>query len=304
MSSLLCVITRECHHSCVITKVFGEVKLNQHKKVDSATEENDHMLLRNIKILFNELSLSNYQDIYNDASLIKEEVLSAFKLGVLNLTERSLAETLYWNICHKIINLTKDEQHVPTEIRALKSSLADKYLCNFSLFQSAPDSWAIGQVLPIVPISRLNQYPDRECTLADITCDSDGKINCFLGEEEHSSTLPIHSLIPGDDYYIGLFLTGAYQDIMGDMHNLFGRLNEAHVFYDADDPTNFYIEEIVQGNSAAQVLEIMQYNSIEMSTRIKKQVDIQIKQGSIKPRSGVKLVDFYEDCLRSYTYLS
>lgn len=292
------------HHSCVITKVFGEVKLNQHKKVVSKVNDDDHLLLRNIKLLFNELSGKNYQDVYNDASLIKEEVIAAFKLGVLNLQERSLAETLYWNICHKIIEMVEGEPHVPNEIRLLKSSLADKYLCNFSLFQSAPDSWAIGQILPIVPISRLNEYPDRECTLADITCDSDGKVNCFLSEEGPASTLPIHTLRPNEDYHIGFFLTGAYQDIMGDMHNLFGRLNEAHVFCDDEDPTDFYIEEIVQGNSAAQVLEIMQYNSTEMSTKVKKEVDLAIKQGRIKPRNGVKLIDFYEQCLRGYTYLT
>lgn len=291
------------HHSCVITKVFGEVKLNQHRKVSSKVLPSDHMLLKNIKYLFNDLSEKNYQDVYNDASLIKEEVISAFKLGVLNLEERSLAETLYWNICHRIIEITKDEAHVPNEIRELKSTLADKYLCNFSLFQSAPDSWAIGQILPIIPISRLNEAPNRECTLADITCDSDGKVNCFLGADGHSGTLPIHSLNSGEDYFIGFFLTGAYQDIMGDMHNLFGRLNEAHVFSDEDDPSDFYIEEFVHGNSAAQVLEIMQYNSTEMSTRIKKEVDQKIKQGSIKPRVGVKLIDFYEACLKSYTYL-
>lgn len=292
------------HHSCVITKVFGEVKLNQHKEISTVVEATDHLLLRNSKILFNELSLLNYQDSYNDASLIKEEVIAAFKLGVLDLKERALAETLYWNTCHKIIHLIKDEENVPQEIRQLKSTLADKYLCNFSLFQSAPDSWAIGQILPIVPISRLNEYPERECTLADITCDSDGKINRFLGAQEHSNTLPIHSLKSEEDYFIGFFLTGAYQDVMGDMHNLFGRLNEVHVFSDANDPTNFYIEEIVQGNSSAQVLEIMQYNATEMSTRIKKEIDQKIKQGQIKPRSGVKLVDFYEECLKSYTYLS
>lgn len=235
--------------------------------------------------------------------MIKEEVISAFKLGVLNIEERSLAETLYWNICHKIIEIIKTETNVPNEIKKLKSALADKYLCNFSLFQSAPDSWAIGQILPIVPISRLDEEPDRECTLADITCDSDGKIERFIGSDGLRSTLPVHELKENEDYHIGLFLTGAYQDIMGDMHNLFGRLNEAHIFCDDDDPTDFYIEETIKGNSAAQVLEIMQYNATEMSTKIKKEVDAKIKLGEIKPRNGVKLIDFYENCLQSYTYL-
>jgi arginine decarboxylase len=199
--------------------------------------------------------------------------------------------------------MTENERYVPLEISKLKSVLADKYLCNFSLFQSAPDTWAIEQILPVVPINRLDEKPNNECTLADITCDSDGKINNFLGPDGHRSTLKIHPLNDGEDYHIGLFLTGAYQDVMGDMHNLFGRLNEVHVFSDDDDPSDFYIEEVIQGNSAADVLEIMQYNPKEMSRKIKVEIDKKIKDGSIKARQGVKLADFYETNLYDYTYL-
>ena len=292
------------HHSCVITKVFGEVNLTKYREIDTTANPNDHMLLKNIKELYVDLEESNYLDIYNDAFVIKEEVLAAFKLGVLNLHERSVAESLFWNICHKIILMTEDEDFVPAEIQRLKTQLADKYLCNFSVFQSAVDSWAIGQVLPIMPISNLDQRPTKECSIADITCDSDGKISKFIGENGHRSTLPIHKLNKNESYYIGMFLTGAYQDIMGDMHNLFGRLNEVHIYCDDDDPTDFYIEEIIQGNSSAQVLEIMQYNSTEMSKKVKKEIDARIKQGLLKPRNGVKLIDFYEACLSSYTYLN
>jgi arginine decarboxylase len=292
------------HHSCVITNVFGKVNLTKHKNVETTAKPSDHLLLRNIKNLYQDLNLSNYQDIYNDACIIKEETVSAFKLGVLNLKERSIVETLYWNICHQILEMTANEKYVPDEIKTLRSTLADKYLCNFSLFQSAPDSWAIGQILPIVPITRLNERPTNECTLADITCDSDGKINKFLSPEGHRNTLPVHNIDDDSDYYMGVFLTGAYQDIMGDMHNLFGRLNEVHVFCDDHDPTDFYIEEIIHGNSSAQVLEIMQYNPREMCRKVKLEIDAKIKAGSIKPRVGVKLADFYETSLNSYTYLN
>ena len=292
------------HHSCVITNVFGNVNLTKHKNVETESKPSDHMLLRNIKELYKDLNLSNYQDVYNDACIIKDESISAFKLGVLDLKERSIVETLYWNICHQVLDMTKHEKYVPSEIKKLRSTLADKYLCNFSLFQSAPDSWAIGQILPIVPITKLDQKPDSECTLADITCDSDGKIKNFLSPEGHRTTLPIHKLTKEEDYYIGVFLTGAYQDIMGDMHNLFGRLNEVHVFCDDDDPTDFYIEEIIHGNTSAHVLEIMQYNPQEMCRKVKYEIDKKIKAGKIKPRSGVKLADFYEASLNSYTYLS
>ncbi|MBD64502.1 MAG: arginine decarboxylase [Halobacteriovoraceae bacterium] len=291
------------HHSCVITKVFGNVNLTKHKSISTEVEASDHMLLKNIKELYKDLNANNYQDIYNDACTIKDEVVYAYKLGVINLKDRAVVETLYWNICHQILNMTKDEKYVPVEIQKLKSILADKYLCNFSLFQSAPDSWAINQILPIVPISCHDQEPTNECTLCDITCDSDGKVNDFLGAQGNKSTLPIHPLPEHDDYYVGLFLTGAYQDVMGDMHNMFGRLNEAHIYCDDDDPTDFYIEEMIPGNSAANVLEIMQYNSSELFRKVKTQIDNRIKQGDIKPRVGVKLADFYEKCLKSYTYL-
>lgn len=291
------------HHSCVITKVFGEVNLTKHQNIETEPNKNDHHLIKNIKECFSELNEANYQDVYNDACMIKDEVNSAFKLGILNLKERSIAETLYWSICHKIIEYTKDNKQIPEEFIKLRSILSDKYLCNFSLFQSAPDTWAINQILPVVPISRHTERPSHQCTLADITCDSDGKINSFLGPEKHNPTLQIHELNE-TDYFVGLFLTGAYQDVMGDMHNLFGRLNEVHVFCDDDDPTDFYIEEIIHGNTAAEVLSIMQYNPTELCRKVKYDIDQRIKEGKIKPRYGVKLTDFFEGCLNSYTYLS
>lgn len=292
------------HHSCVVTDVFGSIKLNQFRNTQTQTpKETDHLILRSIKELFEDLNSTNYQDTYNDACILKDEATSAFKLGLLNLEERAIVETTYWNICTKIIEMTSNEKYIPIEIKKLTSVLADKYLCNFSLFQSAPDAWAIGQILPIVPITNLDTEPTIECNLGDITCDSDGKINCFLGPEGHSSTLKVHPLSKDKEYYLGLFLTGAYQDIMGDMHNLFGRLNEIHVYCDDDDPTDFYIEEIIPGNTSADVLQIMQYNPAEMCRKVKCELDKKIKSGSLKPRVGVKLTDFYEACLHDYTYL-
>lgn len=292
------------HHSCVITDVFGHVNLTKNKPVEVQLKSDDHLLVKNIKELYQELDFNNYQDIYNDACVVKDEAISGFKLGILSLTERSIVETLYWNICHKILDMTSEEKYVPNEIRKLKTTLADKYLCNFSLFQSAPDTWAIEQILPVVPISHHLEQPNNECTLADITCDSDGKIANFLGPEGNRKTLKIHDISnKDDDYYIGLFLTGAYQDVMGDMHNLFGRLNEIHVYCDEEDPNGFYIEEILHGNTAADVLKIMQYHPLEMCRKVKTAIDKEVKNGNVKPRSGVKLADFYEACLFDYTYL-
>lgn len=293
------------YHSCVITNVFGRIELAKDKTNNITTNDSDHLIIRNIKILLKDLNHANYQDIYNDACILKEDAINAFKLGILNLNERAQVENMYWSICHLIMSMTENEKYVPSEIKKLKYNLSDKYLCNFSLFQSAPDSWAIQQILPILPIKRLDEKPTIEATLADITCDSDGKINHFLGPHGHRPTIPLHKLDQNEEYPIGLFLTGAYQDTMGDMHNLFGRLNEVHVFADndKDHPSDFYIEEIIQGQSVADVLDIMQYSPQDMCRMIKIRIDGLIKKGEIKPRTGVKLNDFYEASIHGYTYL-
>jgi arginine decarboxylase len=154
-----------------------------------------------------------------------------------------------------------------------------------------------------MPVMRLDEQPEQRCSLVDITCDSDGKINHFIAQSGFDQSLLLHNLNPDEDYFIGLFLTGAYQDVMGDMHNLFGRLNEVHIYCDDDDPADFYIEEVIKGNSAEKVLETMQYNPDMMARYVKKEIDRQIQRGNIQPREGVRLVDFYEECLAGYTYL-
>ena len=291
------------HHSCVVTNVFGKVELAKNKNVNTTPETNDHLILKNLKSLLRNLNSSNFQDVYNDACILKDEAISAYKLGVIDLRQRSNAETIFWNINDRIISMTENQAYAPSEIKKLKFSLASKYLCNFSVFQSTPDSWAIGQILPILPLTRLNEKPDKQTTIADITCDSDGAINSFLSPEGNCSTLPLHELKEGESYPVGFFLTGAYQDIMGDMHNLFGRLNEVHVYSDPKDPSGFYIEEVIHGQSAADVLKIMQYSPEMMCIKIKSKIDQKIKEGLIKPRVGVALNDFYEASLHGYTYL-
>jgi arginine decarboxylase len=291
------------HHSCVVTNVFGSIDLAKTKEVDLTKDEADHLILKNIKLLSKELNHANFQDVYNDACILKDEAISAYKLGVIDLIQRSKIETIFWNINHQIILMTENVEYVPSEIQKLKFTLASKYLCNFSIFQSAPDSWAINQILPVVPLVRLNEKPTKEATIADITCDSDGKINQFLSPNGNCSSLPLHEIKKGENYPIGLFLTGAYQDIMGDMHNLFGRLNEVHVYTDLEDEDGFYIEEVIHGQSAANVLNIMQYSPEMMCLKIKGEIDKKIKAGTIKPRIGVALNDFYEEVIHGYTYL-
>ncbi len=291
------------HHSCVVTNVFGEINQTENGMHLELTGE-EHSLVLRMRNLEKEVNETNYQELYLDAVGIKEDSLSAFKLGVIDLKERTFIETFYWKLVKKVNQLAQNDPESSEELAELDLQLSRKYLCNFSVFQSAPDTWAIGQVLPSLPIQRLNEYPHINCQLADITCDSDGQLDQFLSPDGIKSTMKVHELRKGEDYYVGLFLTGAYQDVMGDNHNLFGRLNEVHVYMDEEDPNDFYIEEIIKGNSSADVLKTMQYDPAEMARNMKKSIDAQIKEGKIKPRAGVELTDFYEACLDSYTYLS
>lgn len=291
------------HHSCVVMRVMGEIA-NDANPIATDPVDGEHILVTNMRDLLTVLTEArNYQDVYNEATVLMEDVLSAFKLGILGLEELARSESLYWRVMRAIARGLKTEDFVPEDLRNIDSLLHSQYLCNFSLFQSAADIWAIQQVLPVAPLARLNEAPLRNCTLADITCDSDGRISQFIGEQGNRSMLPLHDLVPSENYYVGLFLTGAYQDVMGDMHNLFGRLNEAHIYCDPEDPTGFYIEEFVAGSSAGQVLRIMQYNPEAMAGQVKAMVDRTVAKGQLRSRDGVKLVDFYEQCLASYTYL-
>ena len=291
------------HHSCVVTNVFGALEIGAAENFNTDKVINENILVTNMRELTVDLTQKNYQDVYNDATKLKEESISAFKFGILSLDERAKLETLYWRICKKIVQYASLDEYAPDEILQLKNQMASQYMCNFSVFQSAPDTWAIGQILPVLPIHRLNEKPSELCTLVDITCDSDGKLDQFLSADGPTNTVPMHKLKNGEDYYIGLFMTGAYQDIMGDNHNCFGRLNEVHIFCDDDDPTDFYIEEVIDGNRASQVLSTLQYNPETMAQTVKASIDTQVKRGKIRPREGVSLTDFYESCLKSYTYL-
>jgi len=290
------------HHSCVVTQVFGEIHPSG-SKFSTHQVASEHIIVSNIRDLENELSVHNHHETYNDCAQLKEQALNAFKLGIFTLEELAKVETIYWRVLNTIASQQQTQDFISEEVQEIPEMLASQYLANFSIFQSAADSWAIDQILPVVPISRLHEKPTKLCSLVDITCDSDGKIDKFIGDGEVAKNIPMHQLIPDEDYFIGLFLTGAYQDVMGDMHNLFGRLNEVHIVSYDDDPKDFYIEEVVKGSSVENVLSTMQYTPAIMAQTVKKEIDKQIQCGEIKPREGVQLIDFYEACLLGYTYL-
>ena len=291
------------HHSLVVTNVVDKISVTQ-TEFDIKPQTGEHHLVTNMREMFEwKISEDNFQEIYNESVQIKEQGLNAFNLGVITLEERARLETIFWQTVIKIIAFTKTLDFVPDYMQQLEDQIAPQYLCNFSVFQSAADHWAIDQLLPVMPLSRLNERPEVNCSIADITCDSDGTIRKFINQEGITPTMAIHELKADENYYIGLFLTGAYQDVMGDMHNLFGRLNEVHVYGDNDDPEGFYIEEIIRGNTSSMVLSTMQYNPEYMAQKMKKDVTKVVTAGSMAPRQGVKWVDFYEECLTNYTYL-
>ena len=295
------------HHSVLLVEVVGTI----HKSPDSPQftyGDQEHALVRELLDLRRNLGKANKREAYHDALERKEDAHNMFTLGLLDLPDKAKIETLYWEIAKSVVDSFRGSPYVPEEIRKLEDSLGDQYLCNFSVFQSLLDHWALGQLFPIMPISRLDERPTREATLVDITCDSDGAINKFIDLHDVRDTLPLHELksngTGSEPYYIGFFLMGAYQDIMGDLHNLFGRVNEVHVFLEPDEPAGYYVEEVIEGNTIIQCLGAVQYDENELKRQMKAQVDAAIKSDRLKPSEAMRLLDDYERGLKDYTYLS
>ena len=296
------------HHSVLIVEVFGAIeKIRPGEFLKFGDHE--HPLVNELLDIRKNLAKLNKLEAYHDALERREDAQHMFTLGVLDLPDKAKIEDLYWQIGRAVVEHYKGHAYVPEEIRKLEDSLSDQYLCNFSVFQSLLDHWALDQLFPIMPIARLNERPTREGTLVDITCDSDGQVSKFIDLRDVRDTLPLHKLntngngLP-EPYYIGFFLMGAYQDIMGDLHNLFGRVNEVHVFLEPDEPTGYYIEEIIEGNTIIQSLAAVQYDENELKRQMKAQIDEAIKSDRMKPSEAMRLLDDYERGLKAYTYLS
>ncbi len=293
------------HHSCIIMNVFGHIEIGSAEEIAAASvaEPNEPKVVREMRDIVQGMTPRNRAEAYHDAVAKKEEALQMFKLGILGLEERAVVESLFWKLVRGIADLNRGKKRLPRETRDLGDKIADQYMANFSLFQSAPDHWAFDQLFPIVPLHRMQEVPTKDCTIVDITCDSDGKIDRFIENDGVDETLSLHAL-SGEPYYLGMFMTGAYQDIMGDMHNLFGRVNEIHVFVDDEDPEDFYIEEVIPGDAVEKVLSRVQYEPAELFRRVKVALDQKVKDGAIRPKEGVGLADFYESVMKGYTYLS
>jgi arginine decarboxylase len=239
-------------------------------------------------------------ETWHDAQQIREESLDLFSLGMLDLITRAQVEKLYWSIAREVQQTAMNMKHAPEELRKISKMLPDKYFCNFSLFQSLPDSWAIDQIFPIVPISRLDEKPNRTATLQDITCDSDGKIDNFINMKNYTYHLPVHSLNKKEPYYIGVFLVGAYQEILGDLHNLFGDTNAVHISVTKD---NYQIEQIIDGETIADVLEYVAYSPKKLVRNVESWVTSSMKEGKISVEEGREFLSNYRSGLYGYTYL-
>ena len=290
------------HHSMLVIEAFGTIEKDGANGI--TVTEKDAKLVQDISETQKGLSRENRLEGLHDAQQYKEQSQAMFELGLLDLETKAKVEGIYWQIARNVVKFFEGMRYIPEEVRDLSNVLADQYFCNFSVFQSLLDHWALGQLFPIMPIHRLNETPERNATLADITCDSDGKINKFIDLQDVKDTLPLHALRPGEPYYLGLFLVGAYQDIMGDLHNLFGRVTEAHVFLDEDEDSGYYIEEIIEGSTMAQVLALTQWQLPELARLMKAQIDAAIKSDRMKPNEAMRLLANYEKSLQGYTYLT
>ena len=289
------------HHSLIVVEVFGKIeKINKLK--DIKINEDSNKLVKEIYEIRQSLSNERIEEYLHDLEYLKKQAKTLFDLGYLDLQSKAIIESLYWDIAFEICKKYNDCDYIPDEIKELQNSLSDQYLLNFSVFQSIPDNWALGQLFPIVPIHRLLEKPNYKATFGDITCDSDGKVNKFIDLQDVKDAISLHN-INGEPYYIGFFITGAYQDTLGDLHNLFGRVNEVHIFLDSDEEKGWYIEETIKGSTISEVLNVKQYSTEDLVRGMKKQIDFAIKSDIVKPSEGMKLLSEYEKALDDYTYL-
>ena len=287
------------HHSVLVLDVLGAASLPEMPEEFEA-KPSDHQLVKDLYEIWDNLNPKSMLEDWHDAEQIRENCLDMFAHGMVDLKTRAEIEAMYWSVCHEINAIAKTMKHVPDELRGLDKLLADKYFCNFSIFQSLPDCWGIDQLFPIMPIERLNEKPTRNCTLQDITCDSDGKITNFTTAGSLSNVLPVHALKAGQPYYLGVFLVGAYQEILGDMHNLFGDTTAAHI---SVKNGTYHIDQIIDGETVEEVLEYVQYNPKKLVRQLEQWVTKSVRQGKISLEEGKEFLSTYRSGLYGYTYL-
>ncbi len=287
------------YHSALIFNVLGVTEPSQGAVPQSLPDE-AHNVLHNLLEAHDSITIKNFQEAYHDVLAHRDEALSLFKLGYLTLEDCGTMESIFWSACRKILRLMREKEYVPDELQGLEAQLANIYICNLSIFQSLPDCWAVGQLFPIMPIHRLDTEPVCRGTLADITCDSDGKVDRFINLRDVRSTLELHP--PNEDpYYLGVFMTGAYQEILGDLHNLFGDTNAVHVTIKEDG--QYFVDHVVDGDTIEEVLHYVQFSTEDLVAGLRRNVERALHEGRISFRESAALLCDYERGLKGYTYL-
>ena len=288
------------HHSVLIVEVLETAGLPEWDDENDSLREDENELVTDLYEIWDKMNQARLLEDWHDALQIREEALDRFSLGLIDLRTRALVEKLFWSVAREVNLIASEMKHAPQELRSVSKMLPEKYFCNFSLFQSLPDSWAIDQVFPVVPIGRLNERPERMATLQDITCDSDGKLTNFISNHGIAHALPVHRLKDGEHYYLGVFLVGAYQEILGDLHNLFGDTNAVHINVFKD---HYEIDQVIDGETVAEVLDYVQFSPKELVRNVESWVAESVRAGKITADEGNEFVRNYRSGLYGYTYL-
>ncbi len=289
------------YHTVFITSIRDEIETFADDQPVVLIDEDDPQVITELKDLCDSINAKNYAEYYHDALQLKDELHIQFNLGLVSLEDRAKGDVLFWEICARSLREAEEDGFPDEEFEQLKRNLAQKYLCNFSLFRSAPDSWAIRQLFPIVPIHKLDEKPSDYATLVDVTCDSDGKIDRFVDLKDVKQTLELHNWEPGDEYYLGIFLVGAYQEVMGSHHNLFGHPNEAHIVIDNDG--RYHITKIIPGSRIDDMMQFARYDCAQLSESYKRQLKSQVDHGALSQEDAYELLQEYEQVAGRSTYL-
>jgi arginine decarboxylase len=287
------------YHSVLVFNVLGVSGMGE-ADVPAEPPPDAEQPLIDLQETYRGLTAKNLLESYHDAQQALDQGLNLFSLGYLSLEQRCVAENLYWAICRRIQKQASDLDYFPEELEGIDAMLSDTYFCNFSLFQSMPDSWAIKQLFPIMPIHRLEEEPTRPAVLGDITCDSDGKVDAFIDRRDVKRTLQLHPFL-GGDYYLGAFLLGAYQEILGDLHNLFGDTNAVHVRLGTTGEV--MLDSVIKGDTVREVLDYVQFKSDALVSRLRRDVEAGLREGRLSYEESGALLKFYEEGLHGYTYL-
>lgn len=288
------------HHSVLVFDVLGTSTFHDTKVPETIPDEKPAPF-HNLLEVHRSISRKNFQESYHDALHYRDECMSLFRHGYLSLQDRAQVENIFWACAQKILRIVRELEYVPDDLEGIERTMADTYFCNFSCFQSLPDFWAVQQLFPILPIHRLNEEPTRRGILADITCDSDGKIDQFIDLRDVKDTLALHP-VNGDDYILGVFICGAYQEILGDMHNLFGDTNTVHIRLTPGG--GYEVVHVVKGNTIEEVLEFVQYNASSLTSKLRRTVEAAVRAGTISLEESGHFIHKYEHGMEGYTYLA